>query len=171
MLKGTVLAIFIMNVAITALAQSGGQFVITQSAIAGGGAASDDGPGGQFSLTGTIGQSVAGARSFGPAYRMQSGFWHYDIAPTSASISIIGRVVSEFGQPVNRASVRITNSGGVSRSALTNNFGYFIFEGIPVGESYIIEYSARGFLSGSQVIVPMEDISDLQIVIFHNAEF
>ncbi|QYO65850.1 carboxypeptidase-like regulatory domain-containing protein [Leptolyngbya sp. 7M] len=170
-MKATKFFIVLLSLCIPVAAQTGGQFVITQSVIAGGGAASDDGPGGQFTLTGTIGQSVAGVRSFGSIYRIQSGFWRSDLAPTSASISIIGRVVSELDQPVNRASVRITNLRGVSRSAITNTFGYFMFEEIPVGESYVVEYSARGFLSGSQVIVPMEDISDLKIIMFHNAEF
>ena len=167
------LAILIVSLVMPPLAatQSGGQYSVSQSVIAGGGAASDDGPGGQFTLTGTIGQSVVGARSFGSIYRIQSGFWHYDLAPTSASVSIVGRVVSETGEPVDRAAVRMTNSRGATLTALTNPFGYFIFEDIPVGESYVIEYSARNFLSGSQIIVPMDDVSDLKIVIFRPAQF
>lgn len=152
-------------------AQSGGPYSVSQSVVAGGGAASDDGSSGQFTLTGTIGQSVAGARSVGSFYRIQSGFWHYDLAPTSASVSIVGRVVSETGEPVDRAAVRMTNTRGATLTALTNAFGYFIFGEIPAGESYVIEYSARGFLSGSQIIVPMDDISDLKIVIFRPAQF
>ncbi|HMO81428.1 MAG TPA: carboxypeptidase-like regulatory domain-containing protein [Pyrinomonadaceae bacterium] len=165
----TLLLIAVLSISL--MAQSGGQYSVSQSVIAGGGASSDDGPGGQFTLTGTIGQSIAGARSFGSIYRIQSGFWNYDLAPTSASVSIVGRVVSETGEPVDRGAVRMTNSRGATLTALTNPFGYFIFEGIPVGESYVIEYSARGFLSGSQIIVPMDDISDLKIVIFRPAQF
>src|SRR5215218_6876615 len=52
--------------------QTGGTFQITQSVIAAGGGSA---AGGQFSMNGTIGQSVAGTNSVGGTLRLQSGFW------------------------------------------------------------------------------------------------
>jgi hypothetical protein len=55
----------------TSHAQSGGQFELTSSTIAGGGGASG---GGQFQLHGTIGQADAGALA-GGNFKLEGGFW------------------------------------------------------------------------------------------------
>src|SRR5688572_927579 len=63
------------------LAQSGGQFTITKSVIAGGGGRAT---GGTFTVDGTIGQSVAGGPSTGATFTLISGFWGGgpSVAPT-----------------------------------------------------------------------------------------
>jgi hypothetical protein len=53
-------------------AQSGGQFTITKSVIAGGGGRV---AGGVFTVDGTIGQAVAGGPSTGGTFSITSGFW------------------------------------------------------------------------------------------------
>src|SRR5688572_29365206 len=54
------------------IAQSGGQFTITKSVIAGGGGRAS---GGIFTLDGTIGQPLAGGPSSGATFALTSGFW------------------------------------------------------------------------------------------------
>ena len=56
----------------TVSAQSGGIFEIKKSVISNGGGKSD---GGGFSLTGTVGQAVAGTNSLGGTFSLLSGFW------------------------------------------------------------------------------------------------
>src|SRR5688500_11521071 len=58
--------------AATILCQSGGQFTITKSVIAGGGG---NASGGTFSVNGTIGQPVAGVPMTGGTFNLESGFW------------------------------------------------------------------------------------------------
>lgn len=166
MLKGTVLAIFIMNVAMTALTQSGGQFVITQSAIAGGGAASDDGPGGQFSITGTVGQAAAGANSVGSQYRVSGGFWQSSLAPTATGVSIEGRVVTVFGSPLAMSTVVLSDVEGNTRIAISNPFGRFRFEEVEAGRGYFIIAKGKGLSSDPQFINADQDITGIELIAF-----
>jgi hypothetical protein len=55
----------------TGRTQSGGQFNLSWSTLAGGGGTSS---GGQFYLSGTVGQSAAGAFS-GGNFKLEGGFW------------------------------------------------------------------------------------------------
>ena len=64
---------------VTTPAQTGGQFEITQSVIAGGGG--QNATGGTFSLDGTIGQSIAGGALNGSPFSVTSGFWNF--SPTT----------------------------------------------------------------------------------------
>jgi hypothetical protein len=57
---------------ISSVAQSGGQFTVTKSVIAGGGGRVS---GGTFTLDGTIGQPVAGTQSTGANFSLIAGFW------------------------------------------------------------------------------------------------
>src|SRR5687767_3756668 len=76
------LCLSVTVVVLNANAQSGGQFTITKSVIAGGGGASSAGT---FTLAGTIGQPLAGGPSSGANFSLISGFWGGggSVAPTT----------------------------------------------------------------------------------------
>ena len=57
---------------IAVVAQSGGNFAVTKSVIAGGGGRSASG---NFTVDGTIGESIAGVASTGGAFDLAGGFW------------------------------------------------------------------------------------------------
>ncbi|MGH9948332.1 MAG: hypothetical protein ACRD6X_14210, partial [Pyrinomonadaceae bacterium] len=65
------LCLFVSEALFTA-AQSGGDFVVSKSVIAGGGGRT---AGGTFTVDGTVGQSLAGTTSTGGSFNLQSGFW------------------------------------------------------------------------------------------------
>ena len=134
-------------------AQTGGTFEIKQSVIAGGGA--QQSTGGNFSLDGTIGQSLAGGFFQNARYSVYNGFWTPEtFAPTAANVSIYGRVRTASGRGIVRIRISLTNASGETRSAQTTNFGYFRFDNLPAGEIYIL--TARGkrftFSNPTQVI-------------------
>lgn len=84
------------------------------------------------------------------------------IAPTAANASINGAVYSGK-QGVSR--VIVTLSGGnltQPRVTQTNNFGYYHFEDLPVGETYVITVSSRkySFPNSSLVLNLQDNISD-----------
>lgn len=67
--------------------------------------------------------------------------------PTVSRLTISGRVTDNSGRGISKAT--ITLSGGFNseqRTALTNPFGYFFFESIEAGSSYIITASRKGFI-------------------------
>ncbi len=145
----------------SAIAQSGGNFSLTQSVIASGGETAMTG--GSFSLGGTAGQSFAGTVSTGGNYFHESGFWNYFLAPTAATTSIEGRVLSSSGIAVFRARVVFTGMNGESRSTVTNQFGWFRIDGATVGETYIISVTHKELQFAQQLVTVIEDVHDLEI--------
>ena len=83
------------------------------------------------------------------------------LVPTAATASISGRV---FG--TTRATVTLIRANGEIRSTKTSSFGYYRFEDLPVGETYIIQPSAKGvnFSPSSLIINLNENIEDQNFV-------
>ena len=68
------------------------------------------------------------------------------LAPTASPAGLGGRVVDGTGRGVGGVRVTITDSGGlVNEIAYTNPFGYYRFESLPTGESYIITPSHKRY--------------------------
>lgn len=83
------------------------------------------------------------------------------MAPTAASVSVSGRVLSEIGRPIGKAVVSITDPAGNRRTALTSPFGYYKFEDVASGGSYFVEVSAKGSEFQPRVITVGEDLTDV----------
>ena len=58
-------------------------------------------------------------------------------APTAALVGIGGSVETAIGYGIRNAYVTFVDSDGQTRSARTNQFGYFRFEDVEVGNTYI----------------------------------
>ena len=153
--------------AIVAPAQSGGGYVITQSVIAGGGGTSN---GDSYSVTGTISQSIAGTDSIGSAFRVRGGFWQSQFSPTAAMVTLSGRVSTAENQGISRARVTINSSDGTTRTALTGAFGYFRFDDVEVGQTYIVSIHSKRFqfANPTQVVSVNDEITDLDFTALPN---
>ena len=60
-----------------------------------------------------------------------------------------------------RAIVSYTDGFGNIKTARTNTFGYFRFENVEVGQTYIFQVSAKGYLFAPQVINVQDNINGL----------
>lgn len=155
-LVGTVL----MSAAANAQVASGGTYSLEQSVIAGGGTTNSTG--GNFKVEGTIGQATAGTRSTVVPFQLQNGFWTaLPLTPTAASVSISGRVMTADGRGIKKAIVVLTKPTGERRSALTGAFGYYRFDDVTVGQTYILEVNSKRFRFSPQVVSVMEDLTSL----------
>ena len=146
-------------------AQTGGTFAITQSVIAGGGG--QNSAGGVFSVDGTIGQTVAGNAVRNSPFAVTSGFWNFTaMAPTAANVNLGGQVRTVNGNGIRNVVVVITNPNGTIRTTQTGTFGYFKFENVEVGGTYIISVSAKRYTFAQPTIVRsvQEEIADLEFV-------
>ncbi len=146
-------------------AQSGGDFTITQSVIAAGGGQNT--AGGTFALDATVGQAVAGNAMRGTPFTVTSGFWNFTPSgPTAASVSVGGRVRTANGQGIQNAVISITSSNGSSRTARSSMFGYYRFEGVGAGGTYIVSILAKRltFSQSTIVIGVFDEINDLDFV-------
>lgn len=152
--------VVVLALSINVAAQSGGSYEITSSVIAGGGTTSG---GDNFSLTGTVGQSVAGTNSSAVRFAVRGGFWQAFFAPTAAMASVSGRVETDAGDPIGRVRIELTD-GQTIRSAITSPFGYFRVDDIAAGQTYIITASHRLYMFAPIAITVQEDVADLTIL-------
>jgi hypothetical protein len=86
---------------------------------------------------------------------------------TAAPASIMGRVIDSAGRGIPNAFVTLT--GGSLTTPIvrrTNTFGYYSFEDIPVGETYIISVSSKrhNFSQSTHVVTLQENISNLDFI-------
>ena len=132
----------------TLTAQSGGSFLIEKSVIAGGGGRAGSG---LFTLDGTVAQSVAGINSTGGTFELGSGFWGGGAVPSS-NATVSGRVLTSDGRGLRNATMSITDSLGVRRTALTSSFGFYSFDSVAVGASYTIAVSSKRYRFTPQVV-------------------
>jgi hypothetical protein len=157
-----VIAIVVLTVAARiALPQSGGEFYIKKSVIAPGETVS----GGSFTLQSAIGQPVSGNVS-GGQFAIAGGFVEPALQPTAVAVAISGRVTTRDGYGIGNALVQITDSSGSSRIARTGSFGYFHFDEVAVGQTYIIEIASKRFSFASQSVTIYDEIQDLIFVAF-----
>lgn len=146
---------------VTASAQSGGDFEVKKPTVSAGGGKTENGA---FVVTTVIGQPAAGGRLTTLPFQIATGFFSANFAPTAANVNVSGRVLNSFGSPVARARVRILGSTGLLQTAITNSFGYFSLNDVPIGETYIIEVVHKRYLFSPQVITVSDEIVDLNFI-------
>jgi len=144
-------------------AQTGGAYRIEKTVVASGGVAS---AGGGYSLVSTAGQSIAGGFLQGSGVSEYSGFWVPVLAPTVASVSIGGRVLTAGGQGIRNARVMLTAPDGTIRFSLTGSFGFYRFNDVTVGATYILTVSSRGFVftDPTRVVSVNDELVNLDFV-------
>jgi hypothetical protein len=88
------------------------------------------------------------------------------LAPTAAFVNVSGRVSTASGQGIRNATVTITDESGASRTAATSSFGYFSFDEVRAGQTYVISVTSGRFtFANPTVILPVSnDVSDIEFV-------
>lgn len=84
-------------------------------------------------------------------------------ATTSALATVAGRVVSANGRPISNAAVTISGGGmQVPMTVSTGHFGYYSFEGLATGQSYIVTVGAKRhtFANPARVVNVQDDVVD-----------
>jgi hypothetical protein len=86
-----------------------------------------------------------------------------DLAPTAANVSVSGRVLSAQGHGIRNARVTLTDANGATRTAITSSFGYYRFDEVEVGQTYIVGVRSKRyqFSNQTQVVFVGDEITDL----------
>lgn len=82
------------------------------------------------------------------------------LSPTAASVSVSGRVVNGK-RGIARARVSMIDQNGAARTALTNSFGYFRFEEVESGATYVFNVTAKNYVFLTRVVTVTEQIDEL----------
>ncbi len=84
--------------------------------------------------------------------------------PTAALVSVGGRVSAADGRGVSNCFVHLTDSNGNVRTVRTSSFGYYRFDDIEAGETYVISVISKRFSFASQVVQVNDNIADLDFI-------
>jgi hypothetical protein len=86
-------------------------------------------------------------------------------APTAASATVRGRVVSESGRGLSRAAISVFDTQtGETRYARTNQLGYFTISDLAVGNFYVMQTQRKGYdFPASNSFQLFEDLEGLII--------
>ena len=144
---------------------TGGNYTLTQTSIASGGASGAGASGGgNYSIEGTIGQAAAGTNQQNASYKFQPGFWTAQtFAPTAAEVTVGGRILTADGRGIRNVLVTMVKSNGESRTVISSTFGYFTFADVAVGETYVFSVSAKRYTFSQPTLIRsiVEDADDL----------
>ncbi len=88
------------------------------------------------------------------------------LAPTAATVSVGGRVITGKRLGIGNVLVTLTGSDGQSRTALTDSLGFYSFEDVPAGGTYVISVSHKryNFTQSAQVQTIVDDTNQVNFV-------
>jgi hypothetical protein len=142
---------FLLAESAPAQISSGGSFSLEKSVMPGGGGSSTAGG---FTVTGTAGQNTAGNAAQNGNFSLTGGFWSPDqLAPTSASVSVSGKVTTLNGRGIRNVIVTLTDNEGNVQTTFTGSFGSYRFTDVEVGQTYILQVQAKKYLFPNPVQV------------------
>jgi len=110
----------------------------------------------------TLTATYAGDANFSGG--VSTGVSHTVVVTTAASVSVGGRVVNSSGAGIYRAKVSLSGSDGIVRSAMTNQFGFYRIDNVPVGQGYVVAATAKGYVFESQFVNISDQTSGLDLV-------
>ena len=93
------------------------------------------------------------------------------LSPTSATVSIGGRALTADGRAINNVRIFLTGAGGETRSAMTNPFGFYTFEDVPVGETYTLSATSKSYVfeNPTRILFLTEDEKGIDFIAPPNA--
>jgi len=84
--------------------------------------------------------------------------------PTAAGVVVAGRVLASDGSGVRGALVSLTDIHGIQRTAVTNAFGYYTFDSVQSGASYVMRASARRYTFSPKTVNVSDSLGDVDFV-------
>ncbi len=88
------------------------------------------------------------------------------LTPTAALVSVGGRVATPAGQGIGATALTMTAGNGDVRQTISNAFGYYRFDGVEAGQTYILAVRSKRFefVSPIRFISVDSDITDADFI-------
>jgi subtilisin-like proprotein convertase family protein len=83
---------------------------------------------------------------------------------TAAGATVSGRVLTPDGYGLRNAIVTITDSTGMIRQTRTSSFGYYAFEGIEVGGTYVLSVGSKRYTFTPRTLTVNDDVADFDFI-------
>ena len=99
--------------------------------------------------------------AFGVSQFSDWGVGAQPLAPLAAGVSISGRVMTANGAGLRNALVSLTKPNGETLTARTGSFGYYAFEDLEAGETYIISVASKRFTFTPQIVTANDNLTEV----------
>jgi hypothetical protein len=88
------------------------------------------------------------------------------VVTTAATVSVSGRIVTAQGRGIKNITITMTDSHGNTRTARSTSFGYYRFDDVRAGETYIFTAQGKRFSFERNPLVHsiMEDTNNINFV-------
>jgi hypothetical protein len=86
------------------------------------------------------------------------------LSPTAGGVTVEGRTLDGFGNPLSNVSLYLTDQSGETWSAVSNLQGYFVFQDVPSGRAYMMEARRKGLGFAPQFLKVEDSISGIEFV-------
>ncbi|CAN5123376.1 hypothetical protein BH20ACI2_BH20ACI2_10630 [soil metagenome] len=86
------------------------------------------------------------------------------LTTTSAGVLVSGRVMAPSGRGLRGARVTIVDSDGVATSVVTSSLGYYTFDDVAAGGTYVISVGSRQFRFDSRIIQVSDNLTDVDFM-------
>lgn len=86
------------------------------------------------------------------------------LAVTAAGVSVSGRVLSAAGYGIPRARVTLAGPDNRIRTTIASDLGYFSFEDVEVGNTYVLSASRKGHRFSPVLLTVMDEVTDAELV-------
>ena len=94
-----------------------------------------------------------------------NGGWGLDfVGPTASTVTIGGRIQTSQGQGVSNAKVEMSDENGAISSARTNSFGYYHFDEVLVGRTYIFNVRHKNYQFNSQAVTVLDELQNIDFI-------
>lgn len=107
---------------------------------------------------------MAGQVFDGPDPALALARFQNEIIPTAAGVTLSGQVLDPDRNGVANAVVTVEGTNGSRLTARTSTFGYFSFEGIEAGQSYVVSVGSKRFNFEPRLISVTEEILGMEII-------
>jgi predicted outer membrane repeat protein len=96
-----------------------------------------------------------------------AGAFESQLMPTSATVSISGRVMQAAGATksgVSGAIVSVSGADGTIRTTRSTSLGFYQFSGVSAGQTYVVNASHKSYQFSAQAVNVIDDIVGLNFV-------
>jgi len=88
----------------------------------------------------------------------------FSCPPTAAGVTVSGRILTPQGYGLRNAIVTITDSTGTIRTARTGSFGYYSFDEVEVGGTYVVSVGSKRFAFTPRILTVNDSVSDFDFI-------
>lgn len=85
------------------------------------------------------------------------------LVPTAAGVTVSGRVFNPEGRGLRNAKVSLIDSQGGNKTVTTNSQGYYQFDDVQVGQTYVVSVSSRRYSFSPRVVQIVDTLVNLDL--------